>query len=244
VLVLYEVLAVPQTAARTSDTSGQRGISKTLLCTSPLSGQSSSRSDGTGLQMHAPGILIWFQRVYRTEDCRLLTQLLKYHPTGRRPGRRECWDRNKPPWPKFVMEYDDDDDEVYICSSQYLSRAFVTVFPPTVSLGQQILRITWRGFSRRLNTAIATPQFRIEPRDISTQLVSSHTMSLSKIHFVIILPLMLTYPEHAASSTLPSQRTADGPFLVTTDFHGANIRDSSQQSNGVNKQICYYKQCE
>jgi hypothetical protein len=53
---------------------------------------------------------------------------------------------------------------------------------------------------------------------------------------------MLTYPEHAPSSTLPSQRTAVGPFLVTTDFHGANIRDSLQQSNGVIG--CGYKQCE
>jgi hypothetical protein len=24
---------------------------------------------------------------------------------------RECWDRNRPPWPKFVTEYDDDDDD-------------------------------------------------------------------------------------------------------------------------------------
>jgi hypothetical protein len=53
------------------------------------------------------------------EYNRLPKQLLNYHSKGRRPGRplRRLLDdmttetKNRPPWPKFVMEYDDDDDD-------------------------------------------------------------------------------------------------------------------------------------
>jgi hypothetical protein len=51
---------------------------------------------------------------------RLPKQLLKYHPKGRRSGRPmkrllnvNAEIRNRPPWPKFVTEYDDDDDNLY-----------------------------------------------------------------------------------------------------------------------------------
>jgi len=51
-------------------------------------------------------------RCYIPEESK--PQLLNYHPQGRRRHgrplkRRECWDRNRPPWPKFVMVYVDDD---------------------------------------------------------------------------------------------------------------------------------------
>jgi hypothetical protein len=60
----------------------------------------------------------WFQYVHRMEDNRLPKQLLNYHPKGRRrPGRPRkrllddmTAETDRPPWPKFVMEYDDDDD--------------------------------------------------------------------------------------------------------------------------------------
>jgi hypothetical protein len=55
------------------------------------------------------------------EDYRLPKQLLNYHPKGRRrpgrplkrllTGRREWWERNSPPCPKFVMEHDDGDHD-------------------------------------------------------------------------------------------------------------------------------------
>jgi hypothetical protein len=58
----------------------------------------------------------WFWHVHRMEDYRFPKEVLNYHPKGRwwsvwplqTTRWHECWDLTMPPWPKFVMEYDDD----------------------------------------------------------------------------------------------------------------------------------------
>jgi hypothetical protein len=62
----------------------------------------------------------WFRHVPRMEDYRLHKQLLKlsskrktmtWTTTEETTRRRECRDRKRPPWHKFVMEHDGDDDD-------------------------------------------------------------------------------------------------------------------------------------
>jgi hypothetical protein len=65
----------------------------------------------------------WFQHVHWMEDYRLPKQLLisskrkitTWTTCEETTRRCECWDRNRPPWSKFVMEYNeyDDDDDMY-----------------------------------------------------------------------------------------------------------------------------------
>jgi hypothetical protein len=106
----------------------------------------------------APEDFRWLQALYTTSKISSKRKTTTWKTTEETTRRHECWDLNRPPWPKFVIECDDDITSDTTVAYFLLVASFSLTAPPYCHSRQTTMWLPYAAAAKSTeNTTTSVP---------------------------------------------------------------------------------------